>query len=130
MKLKLNKKVIVWATIFFILGIMIAPKEVIVDKEIIVEKEVIKEIASECNIENLEKMMIIYEQILNIDGAGFVIAADSILLIKDAAMAGFNQDLVEIERIAEIINNITLDLNALGDNKSKLLIELELLKNK
>lgn len=115
-------KVIILCLACFILGIIIAPsKTVEVEKEVIVEKEIIVE-------GELGKMVIIYEQILNVDSKAFTIAADNMDLIYDAAVAGFDRDITEIERITGILDDNNNNLTVLADKRNKLLAELELLK--
>ena len=130
--MKFNKKVIIYSVIFFFVGFIISPSEITetIEKEVVktvtVESECLQSI--ECPINNSEKLISLYEQVLELDGQAFTIAADNMLLIHTAAEAGVNRDIAEIERIVNLMDYRTDKINKIANNKHVLLEKIENLK--
>ena len=138
--MKFNKKVIIWSIVFFFVGFIISPSEITetIEKEVIktvtVESECLQSVECpvqeniECPINNSEKLISLYEQVLELDGQAFTIAADNMLLIHTAAEAGVNRDIAEIERIVNLMDYSTDKINKIANNKHVLLEKIENLK--
>ena len=122
-KVKLNKKVIIWSIVFFIIGFIVAPNGKVI------EKEVVKACPKYESVVDLRKAILLYEQILAVDGEAFNIAADNIGLILPAAEAGMYQDIKKIEQITATLKANTAKVNSLIGQKTNLLLQIDLLLN-
>ena len=146
--MKFNKKVIIYSVIFFFVGFIVSPSEITktVEKEVvkIVEVEVVKTVEVggmslleddikcpekiECPVNNSQKLISLYEQVLELDGQAFTIAADNMMLIHEAAQAGANMDIAKIESITALVTYRTGEVNKIANKKYLILEEIDDLK--
>lgn len=113
----MTKKQIAIYVVIFIAGLILAPKNPVVEKTIEVPQECP---AVECNADTVKNQMI---QLRDVDNQGFLLAGQAMNACSTMVKAAASFDADGIEEQTDIINGITTKFTSLSEERDQLLEE-------